>query len=230
MFDEAKGMTLKMRSKELAHDYRFISEPDLPVLKIEKEKIQELGKNLPETPEEKIKKLVKKYKIDKKHAEILTKKLDIVEFFEEVVEKTNHELAVNWVMGELPRILNYNKKELDEVSIEPSHFIELLNLIDEKKITELKAKEILNKFIPKSFSPLKEAKEHTTIYSDKEIRKIAEQVVKENQKAVLDYKAGKLEALNFLIGMVMKQSNKRADFKTAKEILVETLKQFKKHS
>ncbi|MBI2044223.1 Asp-tRNA(Asn)/Glu-tRNA(Gln) amidotransferase subunit GatB [Candidatus Pacearchaeota archaeon] len=224
MYNESKGITIKMRSKELAHDYRFVSEPDLPVIKIYPKRVKELESRLPESPQEKIKKIVKKYKIDKKHAEVLTKKLDIVEFFEKVIEKTNPQLAVNWVMGELPRVLNYNKKELEEVSIDPDHFIELLQLIENKKITELKAKEILNRFIPESFSPVKEAKEHTVISSEKEIEKIAEKVIKENLKAVQDYKSGKQETLNFLIGQVMKQSNKRADFRIAKEILLKLLR------
>jgi aspartyl-tRNA(Asn)/glutamyl-tRNA(Gln) amidotransferase subunit B len=224
MFDESKNTTIRMRFKEMAEDYRFISEPDLPAIKIERERIEKIRKAMPQNPGEKIKKLVKKYKVDKKHAEILAKNPDIAEFFEKIVEKTNPQLAVNWVMGELPRILNYGKKSLNDVDIKEDHFIELLNLIDEKSITELKAKEILNRFIPRSFSPLKEAKGHKVISSEGEIEKIAAKVIRENQKAVLDYKSGKKESLNFLIGQVMKMSDKRADFRAAKKILEEMLK------
>ena len=95
---------------------------------------------------------------------------------------------------ELLRILNYAKKEIDEVKIQPKHFIELLNFIEEKKITELKAKEILNKFIPESFSPRNEIKEYSKISSEKEIQEIVEKVMKENKKAVQDYKEEKKEA------------------------------------
>jgi len=224
MFDEAKGITIKMRSKEEAQDYRFVSEPDLPVLNVERKRIEKIKKSLPETPSEKLSKLIKKHKIAKHSAEILTKKLEVVEFFEKVIEKTNPKLAVRWVTEELLSVLNYNKKELEEVEINVNHFIELLNLLEKNSITELKAKEILREFIPKSFSPKTDAKKHSQISDDKSIKKFVEQVIKENGKAVSDYKAGKKESLNFLIGQVMKLSNKRADYKTAREVLEELLK------
>lgn len=224
MFDERKGVTIKMREKEQAQDYRFISEPDLPPVKIENSRVLKIKKNLPETPHEKVKKLTKKYKLEKKTAEILTKKLDIVEFFEKIITRTKPELAVKWVTGELLRVLNYAKKELSEVEINPEHFSELLNLMEKNAITSLKAKEILNQFIPKSFSPSKKSERHSKISSDDEIEKIAKKVLKENKKAAEDYKSGKKESLNFLIGQIMKQSNKRADSKTSREILERMLK------
>ena len=100
----------------------------------------------------------------------------------------------------------------------------MLKLIENKTITELKAKEILNKFIPKSFSPKKDVKKHSSISSKKEIEKIAKKIIVENSKAVQDYKEGKKESLNFLLGQVMKQSKKRADSKVTKEILEKLLK------
>lgn len=224
MFDENKRITIKMRTKESTEDYRFISEPDLPIIKLEKSRIEKIKKSLPETPREKIKKLIKKYKIEEKYAEVLTKKIEIVKFFENIVEKTNPKLAVRWVTEELLRILNYSKKEIDDVNIKPEHFIELLNLIENKSITELKAKEILNKFIPKSFSPKQEIKKYSKISSEKEIEKIAKKVIKENKKAVQDYKQGRKESLNFLLGQIMKQSKKRADYNIAKKTLEKNLK------
>lgn len=225
MYDESKGVTIKMREKEQAQDYRFISEPDLPVLKMEKARIEKISSSLPETPHEKLAKLVKKHKIKKEYAEILIKKLDIVEFFEKIIKNvSNPDLAVHWVAGELSRILNYAKKELDEVDIKPEHFTELLNLIEQNAVTTLKAKEILNKFIPKSFSPKGETKDHEKISAEGEIEKLCKKVLKENPKAVSDYKSGNSSALNFLLGQVMKNSDKRADSKTARDVLMKLLK------
>ena len=217
-FDESKGITKLMRKKEQAEDYRFISDPDLPIIKIKEQKIRDIKSKLPETPAEKLEKLIKKYKIEKSYAEILTKKLEIVEFFEKIIEKSNPKLAVRWVTEELLSVLNYNKKELDEIDLKPEHFIGLLKLIENKTLTELKAKEILRSWKESSFSPNKYAKENSKI-SDKEIKNLVEKVIKENPKAVEDYKSGKKESLNFLIGQVMKLSNKRADYKTTREIL-----------
>ena len=223
MFDEKRNVTIRMRTKEQAEDYRFISEPDLPIIKIDKPRIEKIKKSLPETPQTKLKKLIKKHRIEPKHAKILTKKLDLIEFFEKVIEEINPKLAVPWTTIELLSVLNYNKKELEEVEINPEHFIELLKLVESKALTELKAQEILRQFIPKSFSPNKEIKKYKKISGTSEIEKIVKQVIKENPKAVEDYKLGKQESLNFLIGQIMKLSNKRADYKTVRDTLKKIL-------
>lgn len=223
-FDEGKGITMKMRSKEEAQDYRFISDPDLPIIKIEKSRIEKIKNSLPETPHEKLQKLIKKYKIEKKYAEVLTKKFEIAEFFEKVIEKANPKLASQWITIELLNVLNYNKKELEETEIHPEHFIELLNLIEKGKITELKAKDILRSWKEKSISPTKEAEKGKIISSENELEKVCKEIIKENKNAVEDYKSGKKESLNFLIGKVMQKTSKRADYKTAKNVLEKLLK------
>ena len=109
-YDEVKNTTSKMRSKEQAEDYRFISDPDLPAVNIKNDRIKKLKSSLPESPKTKLEKLIKKYKINEKYAKTLTKKIDIVEFFENIIEKTDPKLATRWVIGDLLNILNYNKK------------------------------------------------------------------------------------------------------------------------
>ena len=224
MFDENKEITIKMRTKEETEDYRFITEPDLPIIKIERLRVDKLEGNLPETPHEKLRKLIKKHKIEKQHAEILTKKLEIVEFFEKVIKKIKPKLAIHWITIELLRVLNYTKKDMEEVNIDPYHFIELMDLVDAGKITELKAKEILNEFIPKSFSPKKRVQKHSKISKADIIEIYVKQAIKENTKAAEDYKSGKNESLNFLIGQVMRITDKRADFKTVRKVLEKILK------
>ena len=223
-FDDKKGITIKMRTKELAEDYRFIPDPDLPIVKIESSHIKKLKKEIPESPMEKLEKLKKKHKLDESSAQILAKNLEIVEFFENVAQKTDIKLARDWVIIELLRVLNWNKKTLDEVNIKEEHFIELLNLIKENKLTPLKAKQILNAFIPNSFSPKEKLGEATRITDKNDIKKFCEQAIKNNKQAAQDFKQGKQEALNFLLGEVMKLSKKRADYKIAKEVLIEMLK------
>jgi len=191
MFDELKGITIKMRSKEQAEDYRFISDPDLPAIVIEKSRIDKIASSIPETPQEKLKKLISKYKIEEKYAKILTKKIDIAEFFEKIIEKTNPNLASQWTTLELLSVLNYNKKEFEEVDIKPEHFTELLKLIESKKLTELKAKEILRGWKEKSSSPSKEAESNAKISSEGELEKACKEIIKENPNAADDYKKGK---------------------------------------
>jgi len=216
--------TEKMRGKEEAADYRFIPEPDLPIIKLEKKRIDKIKSKLPETPAEKLSKLIKKHKIDKKSAEVLSNNFELVEFFEQVSEKISPEFALSWVTIELLRVLNYNHKSLDEVDIKPEHFSELLEAVKEKKITELKAKQILNSFVPKSHSISSEMKNSGRIIDEKEIEKFVLQVLAKNKQAHEDYKAGKQESLNFLLGEIMKLSSKRADFSVARKVLIKLLK------
>ena len=216
------GKTTRMRGKEDQADYRFIPDPDLPEIYVENKLIQEIKKNLPESPEEKLSKLLKKHKIKDKDAEVLYRDFDLVEFFERVSEKIDPKFALSWVTIELNRILNYNKKNLDEVDIKVEDFVNLLKLINEGKITELKGKEILNDFVPKSFKV--KVEDYKKIDDKDEIEGIVEEVIGKNSKAVEDYRGGEEKALNFLIGQVMRLSEKRADYKTVREIILKKIK------
>jgi aspartyl-tRNA(Asn)/glutamyl-tRNA(Gln) amidotransferase subunit B len=219
-----KGETIKMREKESHADYRFIKDPDLPIIKITKEEVEKLKNALPESPMEKLDKIIKKHKIGEVDAKVLISNLEIIEFFEKVIENKaiDPKTAVPWITTELIGMLNYNKKTLNQVKIEPEHFVQLLKLIQGKKITELKAKDILRSWKEKSSKI--ETSGLETISDSKEMDKIIEKVLAENKKPVEDYKAGNIQALNFLIGAVMKATNKRADYQTAKKLLENKLK------
>lgn len=224
-YDSIKRETIKMRSKEEAQDYRFISDPDLPAMIFTKQKIEDLKKTIPETPQEKLEKLIKKHKIEKAYAETLIKKLEIAELFEKLLEnKINPKIAARWVTEELLSVLNYNKKELEKINLKHEHFIELLKLIEDKTITELKAKDILRSWKEKSESPKQILKASTIISDEPNILNWINTSIKENPKAVEDYKLGQQQAFNFLIGSVMKLSEKRADYSKVKKLLEEELK------
>ena len=221
-WNSQKNITEPMRTKESQADYRFISDPDLPAIKIIEKEVEEIKASLPETPEEKLKKLIKKHKIAEKDAKILTKNLELVELVEELSKYVDVKNHISWITIELLRVLNYSKKTLEEVEIQAKHIGELINAVKDKSITELKAKQIMNEFIPKSFS-IKDKKGISKI-KDSEIKPLCIKVIKENPKAVEDYKNGEEKSLNFLIGKIMSLSNKRADFKTAKDELLKLLK------
>jgi aspartyl-tRNA(Asn)/glutamyl-tRNA(Gln) amidotransferase subunit B len=221
-WNSKKQETELMRTKEQAADYRFIPDPDLPAIKITKKRIEEIKQQLPETPMQKLEKIIKKHKIDQKNAEILTKNLEIVELFEKVSEKINPKIALPWITVEWLGVLNYNKKTMDDVEINPQHIIELLQLLKQNKITTLQAKDILRKFIPKSTSPKNLT---TSKISDKnELIKISGAVLLKNPKVVQEYKAGNKKTINFLIGQVMNKTNKSADYQIVRKILEDELK------
>lgn len=220
-YDPLKKKTIRMRSKEEEEDYRFISDPDLQNISLDTEVIALLQKSLPENPQKKLERIIKQFKISKYGASVLTKHIDIAEFFEKLIEKgADVNFTLPWITVELLRFLNYNKTTLDKVEIKTEHFIELLNLIKDGKITALQGKQILNKFYPKSFSP-KNIEEKIT--DKKQLEKITRSILQENKKALINYKAGEKNAFNFLMGQIMRKTNKRADFAITRKILEELL-------
>lgn len=220
-FDEAKGKTIKMREKESGADYRFIPDPDLPMIKLDEKEIKKIEKEIPEMPTEKLEKLLTKYKIDKANADVLVKNIDLVEFVEELAKHLDIAKYISWVTIEILRILNYNKKTLEDedIDIKPVHLAELLSLVDKGEVTVLKAKQIMNDFVPKSFSVKEKMKDSIGKLSEEDTKKLVEQAIKENAKVWEEYKGGKQESLNFLMGCVMKLSGRRADFAKVKEML-----------
>ena len=224
-FDELKGKTIKMRGKEGENDYRFIDDPDLKEIVLDDKFIMDLKKSLPPSPEIKLAKMIKEFKISKKDADVLVKNIDIAEFFERIIEskKIKPEFALPWVSVELFRLLNYNKVSLGETDIRVEHFIELLETIRDNKISVLKGKEILKEFYPKSFSVKERIRGEGKISDIEELKKICLQIVKENKKATEDYKSGEKSSFNFLMGQIMKKTNKRADFGLAGKVLREIL-------
>ena len=222
-WNSAKGKTELMRSKETAADYRFIPDPDLLPLHIPKKFTDELKKNLPETPMEKVHKIISQHNINPADARVLTQHLELVSLFENVIEKIPAPFALPWITVEWLSVLNYNKKSMDEVTLEVNHFIELLDLVRKNIITPLKGKEILRKFIPQSFSPLAEARGSEKITDKSQLTKIIMGVIAKNEKSVSDYQSGEKAAFNFLMGQIMHATQKRADYAIAKELLEKAL-------
>lgn len=224
-FDERIGKTVKMREKEGASDYRFIVDPDLSTVRIEKKIAESVKRSLPEMPAEKLEKLLKKFKVDSKNAKILTKNLELVEFFEELaLSGVDAKKNISWITIELLRVLNWNKKTLEDEDIEilPEHLAELISLVDKGKITVLKGKQIMNDFVPKSFS-IRQKGDIEKI-ADDAVENLCRQVIEENGHVVQEYRDGKATSLNYLIGQVMKLSERRADFKVVGETLRRLIK------
>ncbi len=255
MYDESKGKTVLMRSKENASDYRFVPCPDLAEMKISKEMVVEVKKGMPEMPEVKLERLLKRYEVGEKDAKILTSNLELVEIFEEIAsvgeknkqdeqdekdlgergskprictnlhesrkgDKEGVRRMLPWVTVELLRVLNYNKKSLEDadVDIRGEHLAELIGAVHKGKITKLKGKQIMNDFCPKSFS-LADHKEEIGSISEEAVENLCRQVIEENGKVVEEYRGGKVASLNFLIGSVMRLSERRADFKSVTVVM-----------
>jgi len=139
-WDESKNITISMRSKEEAHDYRYFPEPPL---RVSQEIIEEIRKNLPELPEARRKRFIKDYKIPEYDAEILTSSKALGDYYEKAASLySNNKVLSNWIMGELMRYLNEKKIEIEYSPISPEKLVGMLKLMDEGVISGKMAKDV----------------------------------------------------------------------------------------
>lgn len=226
-WDEIKSRTFSQRSKEMAHDYRYFPEPDLPPYLFTREYIANLKSQLPELPDDKLKRFKEQYQLSGYDCSLLTSDLSLAEFFEETVKaykKGEPKRIANWIIGELLRRLNETLTPLASLNLVPASLAELLLLTDEGKITTASAKEIFEKMISTGKNAQELIKELgvETLSQDK-LQEVIEQVVKTNEKAVAEYKAGKQQTFGFLVGQVQKQTQGKADPKMVAALLQKEL-------
>jgi len=221
-----KGITFLQRTKEEEADYGYIIDSDLPKIEISKTLQEEIKKQIPELSLEKVSRFKKQYSLQAEDAETLAAEKELAELFEQVATEIDPILAARWLRRDLMKVLHYNKKELSEVNIDARHIIELLTLLKENKINDATAKELLIKLIEKPFSPRdyvgKQKLEMIT--SEEELESMCKEVIKTNKTVVNDFKSGKQEAMNFLVGQVMRLSKGKANPKEAQKILKDLIK------
>jgi aspartyl-tRNA(Asn)/glutamyl-tRNA(Gln) amidotransferase subunit B len=202
-----------MRSKEEAHDYRYFPEPDLLPIKVDLKMIDEIKRNLPELPEARRKRFIKDYQIPEYDAEILTSSKALGDYYERAASLyTDKKVLSNWIMGELLRNLNEEKKEIEYSPISSENLVGMLNLIDRGVISGKMAKDVFEKMFKtgKVASQIVKESGVTQITDENELIKIVDKVINENPKSVEDFNQGKEKALNFLVGQVMRYTKGRA--------------------
>jgi len=221
-WDAAKGKTISMRSKEQAHDYRYVVEPDLPPIIIYDAQIEEAKNLLPEMPDEKRERFLKAYELTEKEVEILIGDKALATFFEKVVDLgITPKMAANWILGDILRILNDRKIVSEDMPIEAESFAKLLKIVEEGKISNNVGREVLDEIFDENKDPMKviEEKGLMQISGTDELEKIVADVIASNPQSVEDFKAGKTQSAGFLMGQVMKLSKGKANPKVAKELV-----------
>jgi len=212
-WDESKNITVSMRSKEEAHDYRYFPEPDLLPLKINLKMVDKIRKNLPELPEARRKRFTKDYQIPEYDAEILISSKALGDYYEKAASLfSNRKVLSNWIMGELIRYLNEEKIDIDDSPVSPEKLVGMLKLIDGGVISGKMAKGVFEKMFKtgKDASQIVKESGITQITDEKELFEVIDNVIKENPKSVDDFREGKEKALNFLVGQVMRYTKGRA--------------------
>ena len=209
-YDDERNCTISLRSKEQAEEYRYYPEADLVPLSV-KGWGEALGGKLPELPDAKRERFKAQYGISDNHAKVMTSEIRVANYYECVAGKCEHRLAATWVADYMKGELNYRDRDVRD-AFEPEKMIYVLEQLEKGVITDKGAVEVIRTLLdeggdPKDIIRAKNlAKVETNI-----TRKAVSDVLGENGAAIQDYKAGKAQALNFLVGKVMEKTRGRAD-------------------
>jgi aspartyl-tRNA(Asn)/glutamyl-tRNA(Gln) amidotransferase subunit B len=226
LWNEARNETVSMRSKEFAHDYRYFPEPDLVPFSVSVEKIEALRNNLPELPRARSSRFQTQYELSAYDAYVLVSDKAWADYFELCVqEKASPKLVSNWIQSELVRELSQRKMNLGDSAVTPKYLAGLIRLIEQGTISGKIAKEVL----PMMFDTGKEAEELvrekglTQVSDTKALEEIACRVIAANSKVVAEIRGGKPQAVGFLVGQVMKETQGKANPKLINEILMKKI-------
>lgn len=226
LWDEENAVTKPMRSKEEAMDYRYFPEPDLPAIIITESRLSNVKGEMPEFADEKAKRFINEYKLNEMEAATLSSEQELAEYYEEVVKVSDDaRLAANWVLTEILRVLKEKNISIEEFSVEPENIGKLIKLIKADTISSKIAKDVFEILLSENKDPEIIVKEKglVQITDNSEIEKIVEQVLAENPQSVEDYKAGKSNALKYLVGQSMRLSKGKANPQMINEMILARL-------
>ncbi|MDP4007091.1 MAG: Asp-tRNA(Asn)/Glu-tRNA(Gln) amidotransferase subunit GatB [bacterium] len=236
-WDDTKEQTFSQREKEEAHDYRYFPEPDLPPFRFTKQEFEELKAELPELPWQRRERFVREYSLGMKETEVFVQQKDMGEYFEKVVSELGPDLApeklqkltklsANYILTDLMGLLKGASVNGEDFLITPENFAELVLLIEKEEISSAIAKQVLKEMFARGGDPSQIIEERglTQIIDETAIQKMAKEIIETNPKAVEDYKKGKGNALQFLVGQLMAKTKGTINPETARSILESLLK------
>ncbi len=240
-YDSNRSVTVSQRKKESAHDYRYFPEPDIPPMIFSDDYIADIKKCLPELPEERKKRFIAEYGISGENAEVIIGDKNLAQYFEEVVseikEKLNCKefeidenkclkLASNYIVSELQKHLIKNNETIKQIKITPENYAELVAIIASGKINSSVAQIVLEEMYRTGGDPSQiiEEKGLFQVDNEDELAQIIQEVIDKNKKSVQDYRGGKNNALQFLVGQVMAFTKGKANPETTRKILMKKLK------
>ncbi|HLD89220.1 MAG TPA: Asp-tRNA(Asn)/Glu-tRNA(Gln) amidotransferase subunit GatB [Candidatus Nanoarchaeia archaeon] len=220
-WDSEHGQTILLRTKETEEDYGYIADPDLNIIDTTPIMLY-ISRQIPELPDEKQKRFGRQYGIREEDAYVLCSEKKLADMFENIAKEVDAKLAAKWLRRELIRVLNLYKKEIREISFDETHLIDLFRLLQEKKITDATGQKIMDMLMEKLFDVKKYVEEQNlyAVSNINELEKFCKEAIAENPQAVADYKSGKEESLNFIVGSVMKKTHGKAYPVEVKKILM----------
>lgn len=239
-WDSNRGVTVSQRTKESAQDYRYFPEPDIPPLRFSEKYVEELRSSLPELPDAKAKRFGHEYELPGKDVEIIISQKDLADYFEQVVSEIQEKidckefaldknkavkLATNYIITELRKHLVESGTEIGDVRITPENYAELICLVGSGKINSSAAQAVLLEMYKTGGDPSQiiDEKNLAQMSDEAELEKMIEEVLIKNEKSVSDYKAGKDNALKFLMGQVMAATRGKANPQVVQKTLKKKL-------
>ncbi len=226
LWDADKGISLSMRSKEEAHDYRYFPDPDLAPLQVDEEWTAEARKSLPELPDQKEDRFIKEYGIPRYDAEVLTSSREIADYFEACNKSAQSPKAVsNWIMGDILRELKNDERGIQDCPIEPPMLAEMIQMIEQGSISGKIAKTVFQEMYKTGKPPKQIVQEKNLIQvtDEGEITKIVDRVLADNPGQVEEFRGGKEKVLGFFVGQVMKATKGKANPALVNKILKQRL-------
>lgn len=224
LFDSDKGVTISMRGKEEAHDYRYFPEPDLVPVRVGQDWIEEIRSSLPELRDQKIRRYVKELGLPDYDAEVLTTETATAAFFEDVVAAgADAKKASNWVMGEFTRLLKEKGPEASRIT--PGQVAAIISLVDSVAVSGSGAKQVFEEVFTTGRDPM-------AVVEEKGLAQVSDEgAIEEEVKKILDahpdevqqFRDGKEKVLGFFVGQVMKATKGKANPKLVNEVLKKTL-------
>ena len=226
LWDSIKKNTYSMRSKEEAHDYRYFPDPDLPVVRISADFVEQIRSQLPELPDAKKQRFMESFGLSTYDAEVLVADKQVAEYFEEVVAaKADPKLVCNWISGELMRIMNENKADIRKVGIPAGSLASLIQFLQEGSISGKIAKTVFEEMVQSGKDPatIIEVRGLKQVSDEGALRGLLETLLNNNPKQVEQYRAGKTQIKGFFVGQVMKETKGQANPKIVNQLLEELL-------
>ena len=227
LFDEIRKITLPMRSKEDAPDYRYFPDPDLLEVEIDEDFVARVTDIMPELPDQKLAMIIEKFNIPKNDAVTLTKDREVSDYFLTCIEtcEDNRRLG-NWIINELFRYLNDASISITECPVKPEDMSRLINLIVKGDLTETIAKKVLSEMFSTGKDPdrIVEEKDLKPVSDDSLIDNILDEVSEENPEAISQIKAGETKPIDFLLGKVMSKTKGKANPKAVREMIIKKFK------
>lgn len=226
-WDDAKGESLPLRSKEDAQDYRYFPEPDLMPIVTSDEKIEEIRKTIPELPHMKRDRYVKEFAIPEYDTAQLTAERSVAEFFENAIKcGASPKAASNWIMGDIFRVMKEKYVGIDEINVTPENLALMTEQIEKGVISNTAAKQVMEEMTETGGNPLEiiEKLGLKQVNDENAILDIIHTAFEANPQSIADYKGGKDRAVGFLVGQVMRLSKGKANPTAVNKLILEELK------